>query len=205
MKVLLTGFEPFHHWKVNPAAEIVRAIAADPPAGCRLRTQVLPVDFDRAGPLLTAMIDRSEPDVILMLGSGVVPTLRIERVGVNLNDIPGRRDNRGASPEEEPIDPDGPAAYFARIPVRRLARHLRENGIPAVESLSAGAFLCNHVLYVALRHCTRTGRDAAVGFIHVPLLPEQAAAEPGRDQPPSLALETQVRGIRLAIDFLVAT
>lgn len=204
MKVLLTGFEPFHHWKVNPAAEIVRVIAADPPVECGLQTLILPVDFDRAGPLLTAEIDRSEPDVVLMLGSGVMPTLRIERLGVNLNDIPGRRDNRGESPEEEPIDPAGPAAYFARIPVRRLARHLRENGIPATESLSAGAFLCNHALYVALHHCARTGRGAAVGFIHVPLLPEQAAAEPGRELPPSLALETQVRGIRLAINFLTA-
>lgn len=203
MKVLLTGYEPFGNWNVNPAGEIVKAIAAEPPPGCELRTKVLPVVFGEAGPLLTTEIDRFDPEVILMLGSGVMSTLRIERVGLNLNDIPGRKDNRGQSPEDELIDPAGPAAYFARIPVRALAMHLRANGIPASESLSAGTYLCNHALYVALHHCAHTGRDASVGFIHVPILPEQAAAEPGREQPASMPLETQVRGIRLAIDFLV--
>ncbi|HEV2126035.1 MAG TPA: hypothetical protein VGW38_25035, partial [Chloroflexota bacterium] len=65
-------------------------------------------------------------------------------------------------------------------------------------------FLCNHVLYTALHHCTQTGRGAWVGFIHLPLLPEQAAAQPGRERPASMALETQATGIRLALEFLAA-
>jgi pyroglutamyl-peptidase len=203
MRVLLTGYEPFGHWTVNPAEEVVKALAASPPADCALSTRVLPVVFGEAGPLLRAAIDEVEPDVILSLGSGVMATLRVERVGLNLNDIPGRQDNRGQSPEEEAIDPDGPAAYFATIPVRRLTKHLCDKGVPAVESNSAGTFLCNHALYVARHHCAKTGRDARVGFIHLPLLPGQAAAEPGREKPASMALETQVQGIRLAIEYLI--
>jgi pyroglutamyl-peptidase len=202
MRVLLTGYEPFDRWTVNPSEEVVKAIAADPPADCWLTARVLPVVFGEAGPRLTAAIDAAGPDVILSLGSGVMPTLRVERVGLNLNDIPGRRDNQGQSPEEEPIDPAGPAAYFATIPVRRLTKHLCENGVPAVESNTAGTYLCNHALYVASHHCAKTGRGVGIGFIHLPLLPEQAAAEPGREKPASMALEIQVKGIRLALDFL---
>ena len=71
MRVLLTGYEPFHHWTKNPAEEIVRVIGAEPPATCELRTRVLPVVFGEAGPLLAAEIDAWDPEVILMLGSGV--------------------------------------------------------------------------------------------------------------------------------------
>ena len=202
MRILLTGFEPFVRWTVNPSAEVVGALAAAPPAGIALRTRVLPVAFAEAGGLVAADIDACEPEIILLLGLGGGAALRVERMGVNLDDIPGRHDNRGYAPEEQPIDPLGPAAYFATIPVRRLVSHLNERVIPAVESLSAGTFLCNHVLYAARHHCVRTGRDAWVGFIHLPALPEQVAAQPGRERAPSMALATQAAGIRLALEFL---
>jgi len=203
VRVLLTGYEPFHHWTVNSSGEIVKVLAEEPPEGMALRTRILPVVFGDAGSLLAAEIDAFDPEIILSLGAGIMSCLRVERVGLNLCDIPGRQDNRGQSPEEEPIDPSGPAAYFATIPVRPLTKYLCSHGIPAVESLSAGAYLCNNALYTALHHCARTGRNTWVGFIHVPLLPEQAATEPVREKPASLALTTQVTGIRLALDFLV--
>lgn len=203
--VLLTGFEPFSRSKVNPSAEVVKAIQSDPPPDLDLHTRVLPVAFSEAGGLLRRDIDSFHPEVILMLGLGGGTALRFERVGVNLDDIPGAKDNRGETPEERPIDPEGPAAYFSTLPVRRLVRSLREAGIPAAESLSAGTFLCNHVLYAALRHCALERIDARVGFIHLPPLPETAAAEaePLDDQPmASLTLETQIRGVRLTLSLL---
>lgn len=201
-RILLTGFEPFSRSKVNPSAEVVTVLQSEPPEGIDLRTRVLPVAFAEAGGLLRREIDDFRPDVVLMLGLGGGTGLRFERVGVNLDDIPGIQDNRGESPEERPIDPAGPAAYFATLPVRRLVRHLREHGVPASESSSAGTFLCNHVLYAALRHCALQHLDARVGFIHLPQLPEAAAAEPGRQPAPSLSLDTQVRGVRLTLSLL---
>jgi pyroglutamyl-peptidase len=205
MNVLLTGFEPFGSWReggINPSQRVVEALAAAPPPHLTLRTAVLPVAFAGAGPLLRALIDEHDPAAIVLLGQGGGAALRVERVGLNFQDIPGRYDNAGETREEQPIDRDGPAAYFATIPVRALVRRLNAEGVPAVESLSAGAYLCNHVLYVARRHCEQTHRSAPVGFIHLPLLPEQAAAEPGRERPPSMALDTQVRGIRRALAFV---
>ena len=182
----------------------MKALRAEPPCGVELHTRVLPVVFGEAGPLLRAAIDEVRPRVVLCLGAGVMNTPRVERVAINLNDIPGRKDNRGRSPEEEPIEPDGPAAYFSTLPVRALVKHLNERGVPAAESRTAGAFLCNHAFYVARHHVATSGLDAWAGFIHLPILPETAAEQPGMDRPPSLALETQAAGIRLACEFLAA-
>jgi pyroglutamyl-peptidase len=204
VRVLLTGFEPFLDWAVNPSQSVVAAIADEAPTSIDLRTATLPVAFDQAGPRLTALLEELRPEIALMLGQGGGTALRIERVGINLNDIPVRRDIRGAAPEEEPIVPGGPAAYFATIPVRALTRHLNDRGIPSVESRSAGAFLCNHVLYAARHYCDQRELDCWVGFVHLPLLPEQAAADPASDKPASMALGRQVAGISEAIAFLVA-
>jgi pyroglutamyl-peptidase len=208
MKVLVTGFEPFGRWResgINPSQRVVEALAAALPPEIDLRAAVLPAVFASAGPRLHALIDEHDPAAILLLGQGGGGALRVERVALNLDDIPGRHDNAGETREEQPIDHDGPAAYVATVPVRELVRRLNEEGVPAVESLSAGTFLCNHVFYVARRSCEQTHRSAQVGFIHLPLLPEQAAAEAGRERPASMALETQVRGVRLALAFLAGS
>ena len=49
-------------------------------------------------------------------------------------------------------------------------------------SNSAGTFVCNHVFY-ALMHALRDRPEVRAGFMHLPLLPEQAARLAG---PPSM-------------------
>ena len=66
-------------------------------------------------------------------------------------------------------------------------------------SLSAGSFVCNQVMY-GLLHALRRQPGVAAGFIHLPPLPEQAAAHPG-SRP--LALAAQVQGLALVVDALV--
>src|SRR5260221_540795 len=65
--VLLTGFEPFHAWPINPSAQVVQTLSSDPPPNLDLRTTILPVSFTETAPILTAAIDQSPPDLILML------------------------------------------------------------------------------------------------------------------------------------------
>jgi pyroglutamyl-peptidase len=119
--------------------------------------------------------------------------LSIERVAINLNDarIP---DNLGEQPIDTPVVPGGPAAYFSTLPIKAMVRALREAGIPASVSQTAGTFVCNQVFY-NLQHLL-AGSAVRSGFIHVPALPEQAArAAPGQ---PSMALAVQVDGLRIA-------
>jgi pyroglutamyl-peptidase len=73
---------------------------------------------------------------------------------------------------------------------------MRAQGLTAGVSQTAGTFVCNHVFY-ALMHHVRSVKIKA-GFIHVPFLPEQA--EGRADNPPSMALEDIVAGLRIAVE-----
>ena len=129
------------------------------------------------------------PDVILCVGqAGGRAAVTPERIGVNIRD--GRiADNEGNQPRGEFVAPDGPAAYFATVPVEKMAQAIRDAGIDATVSNSAGAFVCNDTLY-GLLHAF-AGTEVRCGFIHVPYLPEQGE--------PSMALENITKALELAI------
>jgi pyroglutamyl-peptidase len=136
--------------------------------------------------------------------------LRLERVAVNIADfeIP---DNIGLM-TRGPVVEGGAAAYPSTLPIHAIQDRLLAAGIPAQLSGSAGTFLCNALMYQALRHCAEHTLAGPCGFIHLPYLPEQVCAlvqqlHEGakvelhqRADLASMALETQVEGIRLAIE-----
>jgi pyroglutamyl-peptidase len=160
--VLLTGFEPFADDPVNPSGDAVRLAAQLWDGPETLITAVLPVTFADAAVRLRALIAEHDPDVVLATGlAGGRSTVCVERVAVNLIDarIP---DNAGAQPVDEPCVPGGPAAWFATVPVKAMARAVAAAGIPASLSLSAGTYVCNHVFANAVDAARRAG------FIHVP-------------------------------------
>ena len=151
-----------------------------------MRSAVLPVDTARVAGVLGALWDEHEPDVVVHFGeSAKAAHVTLERVAVNLLDF-DTPDNTGKRVVDEPIDPSGPAARFSTLRVRELADLLSAEGVAARLSLSAGAYLCNQVLYLSLGHAERRG-GAAVGFVHVPSLPEQV--ERGERKEPVMARE----------------
>lgn len=76
-----------------------------------------------------------------------------------------------------------------------MVRAVREAGIGASVSQTAGTFVCNQVFYL-LQHAL-AGSGVRSGFIHVPWLPEQVV---GRiPEPASMALPMQVEGLRIAL------
>ncbi|MBT2387581.1 pyroglutamyl-peptidase I [Streptomyces sp. ISL-11] len=172
-RILLTGFEPFGGEGVNPSWQAVRAAAAHPPDGLTLTAAQLPCVFGGALDALRAAVTAADPDVVLCVGqAGGRPDITVERVAVNIDDarIP---DNAGASPVDEPVVPGGPAAYFATLPVKACVAAVREAGLPASVSQTAGTFVCNHVFY-GLMHLAATERPGLRGgFVHVPYAPEQ--------------------------------
>jgi pyroglutamyl-peptidase len=101
---------------------------------------------------------------------------------------------------DAPVVPGGPAAYFSSLPIKAMVAALREAGVPASVSQTAGTFVCNHVFY-GLMHQLRGRPGVRGGFMHLPLLPEQAARLPGQ---PSLGLATQTAGVRLALATALA-
>lgn len=159
--VLLTGFEPFDGAASNSSWEAVRRVTGVE----GLVMAELPVEFGRASEVLAGLIAEHSPDLVIATGLADGRTaITPERVAINLEDarIP---DNAGAQPRERTIDPDGPAAYLSGLPVRAIADAITAAGIPAQVSLSAGAFVCNSVMY---RLLGSVPEGVVAGFIHVP-------------------------------------
>jgi pyroglutamyl-peptidase len=196
--VLVTGFEPFEKDSVNPSWEAARALDGWDAGQAVVHARRLACVFGSALRQLDAAIDELKPQLVLCLGlAGGRFEFTPERVAINVDD--GRiADNAGHQPIDVPVVPGAPAAYFSTLPIKAVVRDLRAAGIPASVSNSAGTFVCNHVFF-GLMHRIAT-RPVATGmrggFIHVPYLPEQAARLPGQ---PSMALETMVAALRLAV------
>lgn len=163
MKILFTGFEPFDGGSSNPSYECLRGL---PPMadGVEFVTMELPVSFRRAPERLLERMKAERPDAVICLGLAANrEKLSLEKVGLNYAHarIP---DNDGMQPRDLLLDPAGPAAYFSTLPVVPLAEMLNRESIPAEISLTAGAYVCNCLLYRLLA----VAGTMPAGFIHVP-------------------------------------
>ncbi len=170
--LLVTAFEPFGGERVNASRSAVDALPERIGAWALVR-RTLPVVFGEAARQVIRAAEETHADAVLCIGqaagrSKVTP----EMLGVNLRyaAIP---DNAGHAPKDEPVEEGGPAAVFSTLPVRRMAQAICDAGLPGAVSLSAGAYVCNDVLYSVLRHFSGTAVRA--GFVHVPALPGQNA------------------------------
>jgi pyroglutamyl-peptidase len=200
MKLLLTGFEPFGGSAVNPSQKIVGVLDGKSIRGLKIKGIILPVDNQQGPASLLKVLESSSYDGILSLGEASRrPAISIERVAINLMDyrIP---DNGGKTVVDTPIQPDGPSAYFSTLPARAILERLLEEGIPAELSLSAGAYLCNQVLYTLLHHFAKMNSSTPAGFVHLPALPEQVASS-GMALP-SMSFATSLKGIELSIEVI---
>src|SRR5438034_9353017 len=195
MKALVTGFAPFDGDDSNPAQEALRLL---PPrlGDLELTVRVLPTAFGQALDALADALATTAPDIVLGVGlAGGGAALSLERVAINIDDA-RIADNAGQQPIDRPVVAGGPAAYFTNLPIKAAVAALRDAGLPAIVSNTAGTFVCNHVFY-GLMHLAATRRlDLRGGFLHVPYLPSQAARQDGA---PSMALDGIVRGIEIVL------
>ena len=99
---------------------------------------------------------------------------------------------------DEPIRRDGAPAYFTSLPVKAMVQRMRDAGIPAALSYTAGSFVCNSLMYTLLYLIDRQYPAMRGGFIHVPYAMEQAVGKPLGT--PSMDLHQIARGI-LQPDF----
>jgi pyroglutamyl-peptidase len=200
-RVLVTGFEPFGGDTVNPSWLAAERLAAAPPAGIEVRAEQLSCVFGTAVEELRRAVARHEPGLVLCTGlAGGRSELSVERIAVNVDDarIP---DNAGRQPVDEPVVPGGPAAYFSSLPVKACVAAIREAGLPASVSQTAGTFVCNHVFY-GLAHLIATELpDLRGGFVHVPYTPQQVAdqANPATSSMPSLSVRDTADGLRAVL------
>jgi len=197
--ILLTGFEPFGGSKVNPSIEACRRLEGRTFNGYRVAVEEIPLRYAEVRPRLVEALERHSPSAVVCTGQSGAATINVERVAINVADARTPY-NCGDKPQDRVIVEGGPAAYFTRLPYRRLLEAMEKAGVPCSLSNSAGTFGCNQVFYEVMHCLSVKGVEVPAGFIHVPSLPEQVLGK----KTASMSLDTTVRGLEAALEELTA-
>ena len=193
-KVLISGFEPFGGSDLNSSQLVLEAISKESLSGLELSAVILPVEFGKAARVLLSKVNDFNPDIIISFGQAEGrKAITPEKIAINLDSarIP---DNAGELRVNKVIVESGADGYFSTLPIEKMVAAVKECGLESEISLSAGAFLCNHIFY-HLQH-QLLEREVKSGFVHLPLVNEQIAQYPNQ---PSWALKDLVQGVRAAI------
>ncbi|KAB5606258.1 pyroglutamyl-peptidase I [Bifidobacterium jacchi] len=186
LNVVISGFDHYDGVNVNPAVEVPKAlvergvdlarVGADADADgvfddvrVNVHAVSIPVSFGKAWPTLREAIDAAKPDIVI--ATGLKHTARgvmLERCATNLMDSP-RPDAENVVARRTPINPDGPAAYWTRLPLRAILKDFTRDHIAASLSSDAGTFVCNSLFY-RLMEWTSTQQRVLSGFVSLPLI-----------------------------------
>lgn len=196
---LLTGFEPFDGDGVNPSWQVAQALHGERLRGHRVQAVRLPCTFAGSLPALDAALRLHRPRLVLALGQAGRSVISLERVAINVIDA-RIADNAGVQLVDEAVQAGGPAAHFTTLPIKAMNAALQQAGVAVEVSQTAGTFVCNQVFYGLMQRLRRRP-GVRGGFVHVPLLPQQAEA---RGQAGGMPLAVMVQGIRLALDTALA-
>ena len=199
-KLLITGFDPFGGELINPSWEAVKLLP-EKIGGFDITKMQIPTVFGKAADTVLSGAEKLCPDVIICVGqAGGRTAITPEVVAINLREA-RIADNEGNQPINTSIIPDGPTAYFSSLPIRAMVENVRENGIPANISYSAGTFVCNEVMYRLLYLADKKYHHIKGGFIHVPYTAAQAASKP--DGTASMDEKLIAKGLECAILAIV--
>lgn len=196
-KILLTGFEPFLNHSINPTERIVSTLHGETIGSYTVAGEILPVDFGRTGLLMIDLLIKHRPDAVISLGLAAGrERITPERIAINCNE--GPVDNKGYKPSGERIMENGPDGYFSRLPIHDMVRALQDAGLPAKISNTAGAYLCNNVMYHTLHYLAENDIDIPAGFIHIPASHELAM----EGNMPSWSQDDLSKAVKTAISSL---
>lgn len=146
--LLLTGFEPFAHFSVNPSWHAVAAAAERWPD--RVVARLLPVDYRPARERLLEHLAGVKPAAVLCTGLAAGDTFRLETIArkpTQFDSLPGAAFHTGDWPW-----PQTEAALVAA-------------GMPVRYSDDAGRYVCESTYWSLLNDGQIAGPK---GFLHVP-------------------------------------
>lgn len=200
MKILVTAFDPFGSDEINPALEALKLVDPNCTTAELIKLEI-PTKFKESLEVINKVMIEEKPDAVLAIGqAGGRTALTPERVAINIQDA-SIKDNAGFMPTDVPVIKDGPAAYFSTLPIKEIVSNLREAGLPATVSDSAGTFVCNNIMYGILDHQSEYQNDAIGGFLHVPFIPSQVATA-DRSGQASMSLQEIVKGVEISIQSI---
>lgn len=174
--ILVTGFEPFGGETINASWEAARRLEGWRHGEYAAVARLLPCAYGASVKELVRLIETLRPDAIVMTGQAARRSVVcVERFARNL-DAAAASDNDGVLRRGIRISRNAPDWLEAAAPVNLIVRAIKEAGIPARASTSAGGFVCNHLYFGALDYLCRERRTIPAIFVHLPATPEQTPA-----------------------------
>ncbi len=162
--ILVTGFEPFSSYDVNPSALVAESLNNTIVEDTYIIGIILPVDFEEAVEETLEKVIEVKPCMVLSMGlSPSAEKIEVEYFAFNL-----QWDPYSTHPlfSIKPVIPHSPPIHRVTIDVPLTISKLREMGIPSKISFSPGFYVCNSLLYSLLDHLDNT----SIGFLHLPSL-----------------------------------
>jgi pyroglutamyl-peptidase len=150
-RLLLTGFEPFDRFGVNPSWEAAKAVAEE--LGPAVAARRLAVDFHRARQQLIASLDEVRPEACLCMGLAAGDVFRLERVARNVSQFSGI---------------DGVEQSSGNWPWELLAETLSRLDVPWRYSDDCGLYVCESTYWSLLQYAQAHDHPKQCGFLHVP-------------------------------------
>ena len=199
MTLLVTGFGPFDRFESNPSKELASYLEDRHE---NVITGILPVVYGEGSRSIMDLIDRHVPDAVICLGlNPSIGHFNLEEIALNIraSEVP---DNEGKVMSGQPIIEGAPLAIRSSLPQTEIRDRLRESGIPARLSYSAGVYLCNEVFYTAL-HWSSERSGCMAGFIHVPMATEMIAGDTKLYSSPHMSREIMKKGIDIIADSVL--
>ena len=135
--ILLTGFEPFCGSDVNPSILTCRRLEGKVFNGFKVVVEEIPLRFGEIRGLIEGHVEKHKPVAAVCTGQSGGSSIAVERVAINVANA-RRPYNCGYQPLDEILRENGPAAYFTKLPFRKLIEGLKDAKIPAVLSNSPG-------------------------------------------------------------------
>jgi len=127
-------------------------------------------DYEAVRSTVDALVRRDRHSVIVAAGQSGGTAIAVERYAHNYVSSDNVRDVKGTLPVGFIAPAPAPDCRTCAIDTFTLTRTLRNSGLPAYESMSAGSQLCNYLYYILLNH-SHANRPRRV-FLHLPYASE---------------------------------
>lgn len=155
-RLLLTGFEPFAHFPINPSGQAAMRLGME--FAPNVVSRVLPVDYFRARTLACELMREFNPRLLLATGLATGDEFRIER-----------RARRPTVFTDLPPSLEYPNSMRTDV----IEQTLNRLSVPWRHSDDAGQYVCESTYFAMLHHAILTGHQTQVIFLHVPAESEQ--------------------------------
>ena len=188
--VLVTGFEPFDIYEVNPSELVAEALNGTVIHNATIVSLILPVDFNESVAMVTQAIDVYKPVLVISLGLSPRATgIEVEQCAWNIKRYQ-KENGHWSFPQR--LDPTSPLVFFSSLPVRTIVNELHTATISGHMSFFAGTYVCNAVFFGELHYSETHHLSTTVGFLHVPLLDSQ--------DPQGMELSDMIDAVEITIE-----